>query len=154
MDIAQSLYLRIFTKEGTTLHRWQNYYVNNEIDWNSNKFIYVPFGSDGFTSGSSGDEADIRIFCAALPFVVSAFETALTNGHLATLSIYQFDASIDNTKPQANQFLLGRYIGQVAAGSATMSTVSIMLGSALSPVGAQIPPRKLTYALMGRGCIL
>jgi len=42
----------------------------------------------------------------------------------------------------------------VVGGGGKLTNVRINLGSALSPVGAQFPPRKFTTAIMGKGCRL
>jgi hypothetical protein len=67
------------------------------------------------------------------------------------LSIYQFDSTINNNTPQAGQELVAAYTGQVVGGNGGLTSLTIQLGSALSPVGAQVPPRRLTLAIMGQG---
>jgi hypothetical protein len=83
--------------------------------------------------------------------VLDAFLAAISDGRLVDLSIYQFDSTINNNTPQAGQELVAAYTGQVVGGNGGLTSLTIQLGSALSPVGAQVPPRRLTLAIMGQG---
>ena len=148
---AQSQYLRIYDSGGNTYQRWQSYYANTSITWASAKWLYVPFIADGITAGVSGDESNVTITAAATSMVINAFEAAILDGRLVDLSIYQFDSNSGNDSPQASQQLVAGYTGQVTGGTATLTTLTLQLGSALSPVGAQVPPRKFTTAIMGQG---
>jgi hypothetical protein len=148
---AQSQYLRIYDSGGTTYHRWQSYYANTSVTWASAKWLYVPFIADGITAGLSGDESSIAVTAAATSMVLDAFETAIREGRLVDLSIYEFDSVIDNNQPQAAQELIAAYTGQVVGGTGTLTSLTLQLGSALAPVGSQIPPRNFTTAIMGQG---
>lgn len=151
MARAQSQYLRIYDTAGVTYQRWQSYYANTAVSWDSTSWQYVPFIADGFTAGLSGDETDISVAAPATSVVMDAFLAAIRRGHLVELSIYQFDTIYGNDTPQTDQELVARVIGQVVGGSGGLTSMVIQLGSALSPVGAQIPPRKFTTAIMGKG---
>jgi hypothetical protein len=50
--------------------------------------------------------------------------------------------------------LVGSTVGQVISASATVTSITLKLGSALSPVGAQFPPRTATSSLIGVPCVL
>jgi hypothetical protein len=130
---AQSQYLRIYDAAGVTYQRWQSYYANTSVTWSSASWNYVPF------------------IAAATGLVLDAFLAAISDGRLVDLSIYQFDSTINNNTPQAGQELVAAYTGQVVGGNGGLTSLTIQLGSALSPVGAQVPPRRLTLAIMGQG---
>lgn len=148
---AQSQYLRIYDTGGTTYNRWQSYYANTSVTWAGAKWLYVPFIADGITAGISGDESNVTVTSAATSMVLEAFEAAMREGRLVDLSIYAFDSLVSNDVPQAEQDLVAAYTGQVVGGRSTLTSLTLQLGSALSPVGAQVPPRKFTTAIMGRG---
>ena len=148
---AQSQYLRIYDAAGVTYQRWQSYYANASVTWSSASWDYVPFIADGITAGSSGTEESVSVTAAATGLVVDAFLAAITNGRLVDLSIYQFDSATNNNTPQAGQELMAAYTGQVVGGNGGLTSLTIQLGSALPPVGAQVPPRRLTLAIMGQG---
>lgn len=148
---AQSQYLRIYDVGGTTYQRWQSYYANTSVTWSSATWNYVPFIADGITAGSSGTEESVSVTAAATGLVLDAFLAAIRDGRLVDLNIYQFDSVAGNNTPQAGQELVASYTGQVVGGNGGLTSLTIQLGSALSPVGAQVPPRKLTLAIMGQG---
>jgi len=148
---AQSQYLRIYDSGGTTYNRWQSYYANDSVTWQGVKWLYVPFIADGITAGIAGDESNVTVTTAATSMVLNAFELAMRDGRLVDLTIYQFDVLEGNNAPQADQELIASYTGQVIGGRSTLTSLTLQLGSALSPVGAQVPPRKFTTAIMGQG---
>jgi hypothetical protein len=148
---AQSQYLRIYDAAGVTYERWQSYYANSVVTWSGASWGYVPFIADGITAGSSGTEQAVSVTAPATGLVVDVFLAAIRDGRLVDLNIYQFDSSGGNNTPQAEQELVAAYTGQVVGGNGGLTSLTIQLGSALSPVGAQVPPRKLTAAIMGQG---
>jgi hypothetical protein len=154
MSRAQSQYLRIFDTGGATLHRWQSYYAYRPVTWADEEWSYVPFTADGFTAGVSGDETNVSVSAPAIPIVQQAFERAILGGEFVEMLLYEFNAGVSNIAPVSAQVLIGSFTGQVVGGTATATTMALQLGSALSPVGAQFPPRKLTTAIMGQGCVL
>jgi hypothetical protein len=145
---AQSQYLRIFDAT-TTYARWQTYYVNQTITLDGASWSYMPFSASGIVeSGASGGKS-VSITVPATNSVVQAFTLALSYGRFCELKIYEFDSRLDNTVPQAGQDLIASYTAEVVDVSGTFSRLDIELGSSLSPVGAQVPPRKFTSYLIG-----
>lgn len=153
MATALAQYLRIFSDAGTH-QRWQSFYVNQTVTWAGSSWLYVPFTADGLTAGSSGDESSITIQAPATASVVAAFELALTQGWLAELLTYEFDPTVSPSSPPADQAIVAQFAGQVVGATATLTRMTIQLGSALAPVGRQVPPRSLTTLIMGTGCRL
>lgn len=151
MATAQAQYLQLIDNTNTTVLRWQSYYAGATVSWQGANWQFIPFEASGMTSGISGAEASITVVAPATPPVVVGVNDAIARGLLAELSIYQFDPTIDNNTPQNNQTQVALFLGQVVGGSATLTTMTFQLGSALSPVGVQIPPLKLTTQLMGIG---
>jgi hypothetical protein len=83
--------------------------------------------------------------------VVASFEAALQNAYLVDLTTYQFDALNGNDVPQTGQELIASYTGQVVGGSGSLTSLEMTLGAPVAAVGAQVPPRTLTSAIMGTG---
>ena len=81
--------------------------------------------------------------------MVEAFNLALSYGRFCELKIYEFDSRLDQTGPIASQNLIASYTAEVVNVSGTFTRLDIELGSSLSPVGAQVPPRKFTSYLIG-----
>lgn len=154
MARAQAQYLRIFSAAGATFHRWQSYYTYRNVTWDNASWQWVQFSADGFTAGASGDETNLSVSAPATPLVTVAFEAAIRDGSFVEVSTYEFDANAGNQAPQDAQQLVASVVAQVVGASGTATSLSLQLGSALSPIGAQFPPRTFTTAIMGVGCRL
>lgn len=153
MEQGKSQYLQFSDAAGNVLDRWQNYYVDQAIIWQYVPWTFVRFRAGGLTAGVSGDEASITIEAPAILRVRLTFEAALRNGHLIQLRQYQFDP-LAVTQPPAGQVLQAQFLGQTVGGGANLTTMRLQLGSALAPIGRQVPPRSLTTLIMGAGARL
>lgn len=153
MELGKSQYLRFSDAAGNVLDRWQNYYHDQAVSWQGASWTFVRFRAGGLTAGVSGDEASIVIEAPAILRVRRAFEAALRNGHLIQLSQYQFDP-LAATQPPSGQVLQAQFLGQAVGGGASLVTMRLQLGSALAPIGRQVPPRSLTTLIMGAGARL
>jgi hypothetical protein len=156
MARAQSQYLRIYDIEDITYQRWQNYYNGKTVQLGGQSWEHEPFHANGLGDGGQSGEEEISITVPAKTRIVRAFESALNNGRLIDISIYEFDASLDNDEPLPiqniqGQRLIAQFTGQAIKARGNITSLELMLGSALSPIGAQVPPRKLTTAIMGKG---
>jgi len=151
---AQSQYLRLYDSAGVVYSRWQNYHAQRTVTWDSQQWNYLPFEATGLTDGSDGDEAGVTVTLPALPMVVDAALAALAQSRLCELRIYQFNTDGGDLDPPAGQLQVAVFTGELVRCGGGLTAMTWELGSALSPVGAQIPPRTLTTALMGQGCRL
>ena len=137
----------------TTMARWQTGWIEQTVTWEGHPWDYRQMDWSGITSGSGGDQATIKL--PRLPSVQSMMRQALAGPWIATMRVYQFDdADLDASGPQTGQILVGSCIGQVIGASATATSITLKLGSALSPVGAQFPPVTATDSLIGVPCVL
>ena len=148
MARGQAQYLRIFDNGGT-YQRWQNYYLNSTVTYDTATWAFQPFDVDGFTTGQTGDEGGVSVTLPATAFIIDTVEDALRNARLCELQTFEFDTLDGNDAPQESQQLIASYIGEVVGAGGPFESVSLELGSSLSPVGAQVPPRKFTSRLIG-----
>jgi hypothetical protein len=153
MARGQSQYLRIFSGS-TTYQRWQSYYVNSSVTWESAAWSYQPFDADGITAGEVQSESSISVTLPATTNVMEVVLQALNEARLAELRIYEFDTILGNSTPQTGQTLIASYLGEVVGVSGSFTSIQMQLGSSISPVGAQVPPRKFTTKLIGAPCQL
>jgi hypothetical protein len=153
MARGQSQYLRIFDDSGT-YHRWQSYYYGATVTYGGASWSFQQFDVDGFVDGQTGDEGGISVTLPATALVMDVVADALRNARLVELTTYEFDTLEGNDAPQADQDLIASYVGEVVAAGGPFESVSLELGSSLSPVGAQVPPRKFTSRLIGVPCKL
>lgn len=153
MARAQAQYLRLFDA-GATFQRWQSYYVGSAVTLAGATWIYQQFDCDGITSGQGAAEAAMSVTMPATALVVTVVERALREAQLAEVLLYEFDPTVNNSTPQAAQTLVAAFIGEVVSASGGLTTITMALGSSLSPVGAQIPPRSFSTRLIGVPCQL
>lgn len=153
MARAQSQFLKIYDATGIIHTLWQNYY-NAAVTWDSQQWQPMAFIAEGLTEGVNGQESDISITIPAGTAAMRTVEKSILQGRLADLTVYQFDTILGNATPQAGQQLVAQYTGQVVGGSGGLTSITMLVGAALTPIGAQVPPRKLTTAIMGQGCRL
>ena len=153
MARGQSQYLRIFSG-ATTYQRWQSYYVNTSVSYGGAVWAYQPFDADGITSGEVQSESSISVTLPATTNVMEVVLQALNEARLAELQVYEFDTILGNSTPQTGQTLIASYLGEVVGVSGGFTSIQMQLGSSLSPVGAQVPPRKFTTKLIGAPCQL
>ena len=153
MARGQSQYLRIFSGS-TTYQRWQAYYVNTSVTWESASWSYQPFDADGITAGEVQSESSISVTLPATTNVMEVVLQALDEARLAELRLYEFDTLLGNSTPQTEQTLIASYLGEVVGVSGSFTSIQMELGSSLSPVGAQVPPRTFSTRLIGAPCKL
>jgi hypothetical protein len=145
---GQAQYLRIFDG-ATTYTRWQGYYVNQTITWQSASWSYHPFTANGLIGGTAGTDSGVTIDVPATSTAVSVFENALSLNRLCEIRIYEFDTRLTQAAPQSTQALIGIFVGEVISLGGSFASLTVSLGSSLAPVGAQVPPRKYTNILIG-----
>ena len=153
MARGQSQYLRIFSG-ATTYQRWQSYYVNTSVSYGGAVWASQPFDADGITAGEVQSESSISVTLPATTNVMEVVLQALNEARLAELQVYEFDTILGNSTPQAGQTLIASYLGEVVGVSGGFTSIQMQLGSSLSPVGAQVPPRTFSTRLIGAPCKL
>jgi hypothetical protein len=153
MARAQSQFLRIFSGS-ITYQRWQSYYVNTSVTWESSSWAYQPFDADGITAGEVQSESSISIRLPATTNAVTVALQALNEAQLAELRFYEFNTLLGNSAPQAGQTLIASYLGEVVGVKGGLTSIELELGSSLAPVGAQVPPRSYSTRLIGAPCQL
>ena len=152
MARAQSQFLRIYDAGGVTYQRWQNFYSNAIVTWDSASWVYVAFTASGVASGVTGDEGGITLTLPATSVVVQAVDLAMEQARLFEVKTYEFDPVVDGvSSPPAGQTLISTFLGEITSASEAGFEFTLQLGSSLSPVGAQFPPRTMTNNLIGMG---
>jgi len=135
-----------------TMARWQTLWIEQTVTWEGQPWEYRQMDWSGITSGSGGDQATIRL--PRLPSIQAMMRQALAGPWIATMRVYQSDEILGGSSPPADQVLVGSCIGQVIGASATATSITLKLGSALSPIGAQFPPLAATDSMIGVPCVL
>ena len=153
MATGQAAFASIGDGFGTVFARWQSYWVDSIANWDGQSWIYQQLDWAGVTSGQAmGDQATLTF--PGVPSVLDMTERALAGPWVVTLRVLQFDEEAGATGPPATYTLAASCVGEVISASAGLTTMTWKLGSALSPVGAQFPPRTAGTRLIGVPCRL
>ena len=145
---AQAQYLRIVDEAGT-YYRWQQFYFNQSVTWDSQTWDYHPFSVNALVGSATQAEAGISITVPATSLATTVFHTAISENYLCEIKLYEFDSRLSQSVPQAGQLLIGSYIGEVVGISGSFIEYDVSIGSSLAPVGAQVPPRSFSSRLVG-----
>lgn len=146
---GQAQYLRIYASGGADFYLWQNFYVNQSVTVSAKAYTYFPFACDSITETSALGGHSIKVNFPATSLAVHAFQDASRLKYLCELSVYEFDTRLGVASPQAGQTLIASFLGYVSRMSGSFIALGVDLGSALAPIGAQIPPRTATNSLVG-----
>lgn len=134
---------------GTTA-KWQSYFR----DTTPAGFAFLEFRTGGIVATQEGDAAEATVILPAIPAVVDAANTASATAGLVALRFYEFAPSLGDTAPNGSEVLLHEFQGEVTGGSSDLYTITLQLGSSLASVGASVPPRRFSAALIGAPCRL
>jgi hypothetical protein len=146
---GQAQYLRVYIPGGSDFQLWQNFYVNQSVTVSSKTYTYFPFTCDGISETSALGGRSVRVECPATFQAVNTFEPAARSMYLCQLEVFEFDTRLGVASPQSGQTLIASFLGYVVRMNGRFTSLSVELGSALAPIGAQIPPRTATNSLVG-----
>jgi len=146
---GQAQYLRVYAPGGADYQLWQNFYVNTGVTLSSKTYSFFPFTCDGISETSALSGQSVQIKFPATSLAVNAFQDASRLKYLCELSVYEFDTRLGIDSPQSGQTLIANFLGYVSRMSGSFTALKVDLGSALAPIGAQIPPRTATNSLVG-----
>jgi hypothetical protein len=154
--IQHAVFLRLWepTANATGL-ALQNFYRQGPITIGADSYQFLDFTVDGLANTGTADQNELTLTFPGLTAISTAADDAMAEGWLATITVYQFDQAAKPDTPPAGQVVLLTAIGEVTGGSEDFpATVTITVGSALESLGAQVPPRRFTSALVGTPCRL
>jgi hypothetical protein len=141
-------------KGEAVLARWQNYYIGRTISFEGQDYEPLDFEAEGIETGDLESESSLQITFPAIGKVYALLLETLRNGYILEVRSFSFDPRQGNTEPLAGQLLAGSYTGQVVGATRSQTQIIIEVGSSLSPVGSQVPPRKFSTTLIGVPCRL
>jgi len=150
---AQAQYLRIFDNTGDYT-RWQSYYVNKIIQWQSKEWDHQSFDASGIIAGDVAAEGSLTVEVPINSITLPALRRAMRFGYLMEITQYEFDPTLGNDAPQNGQLQTAQYVGEVIGMKGRFTKLEVELGSVLSPIGIQLPPRTMTSRLIGVPCQL
>jgi hypothetical protein len=122
---------------------YQNYWIGQTVQGAT----FYPFVCDGFLASATSGQDSMLITLPLTADAVSWLEGGIASAWVVTVKLYQFDPASAVFPPSLS--LVTEYNGEVIGGRRNAAEVTIEVGSSLSPVAAQMPPRKYTTTLIG-----
>lgn len=129
--------------EGTVIHRYQNYFVNQQKKRNTESYAFVPFRTEGSVANTNGDNSLMQVLFPNHEIAIRLVEQG--NGNRLsrlTLTTAWLNANEEEFKDYKETFL-----GIGASFSET--TIELRFRSAMDSVGATFPGRTLSRNLVG-----
>ena len=153
MARAQVALIELGDGAGTMFARWQTQWMNQIISFGGVQWAYRQLSWSGLVSGQGqGEQAVITV--PATKENHDLFERALAERWLCWITVLDFDEVAGDAGIPAAFTVAAATVGECIGGSGTLVNRTIQLGSALSPIGAQFPPRSATTELIGVPCRL
>ena len=128
---------------GSVIHRYQNYFVNQQVRWGGQLYAFAPFRAEGTTSNINGDNSLVQVLFPNVELAVRLVEQGNGN-RLSRLTLTTAWLNASNGVIKTYQ---ERYLGLGAAFSET--TIELRFRSAMDSVSANFPARTLSRSLVG-----
>jgi phage-related protein len=144
MELALGNYLDLSTQSGGRVYRFQNFYINKTASYQGGEYSFLPFGFSGVTVNRTGDNIEASLVFPNNEISRAWVVNAVTDFWIATVFVVVLDPD-----GVAAPDLLHRYVGQVATGAWDETAVTLRLNTVIDAVGAEVPMRRLTQALVG-----
>lgn len=165
MALAQAQLLSI----GSAI-AYQSYWVNSLVyvtEGAANRlYRFLTFDSGVIVTTNTGDNQTLNVILPATAEMFGLVDSSIAQRSVWQVSIVEFEA-MENQTPGAagavvdgrqtydagaigTEFqLLSRFYGEVIAANSDTVNLNVQLGSSLSPVGSQVPPRKFSTLRVG-----
>jgi hypothetical protein len=129
---------------GTVIHRYQNYFVNQQKRFNGKLYGFVPFRAEGTVSNIGGDNNLLQVLFPNVEIAIRLVEQG--NGNRLSRLKLTTEWLNENNERKREPYR-ERYLGIGASFSET--TIELRFRSAMDSVGATFPARSLTRNLVG-----
>ncbi len=153
MNLGRALTLTIWSETGQVVAAYQSHWYGRVVI-DGRQYDWAQFEASGIFQGHvSGEGASsIELPRTAANWNLCTRAMASAGRWLAQLELWEFAAAGAESLPPSNMNRIGITRGQIVKVSNDPFTIlKVELGSSLSPVGAQIPPRTATTRLIGPG---
>lgn len=128
---------------GGVVHRYQNFFINQQVRRAGKRFDFARFQVEGISSTVGGDNALMQVLFPNVEVAIRLVEQA--NGN--RLSRLELTTAWLNGNNGEIKSLSERFLGVGASFSET--TIELRFRSALDSAGANFPARSLTRNLVG-----
>lgn len=154
MTTHRPVFLRVWEPiTGSTAYSVQNFY-HSTITVDSILYQFLDFDVSNLATTANADTNEITVNMPALTGAVDMAGRG-AGQYLATVTVYNFDATTAPEAPPVGQTTLLQFIGILDRWELpSMATLTLTIGSPLSPIDAQFPPGRYSSAIVGIPCRL
>jgi hypothetical protein len=139
-------YLTLVKPDVSVFYRFQNFFINQTVDWVNGPHTFLPFGFSGISIDRDGGNVESNLLFPNNQLSREWAAKAIEEFWIARVRVVLVNP--DDTA-QSSQTLLHNYVGQITAGSWRDSELSLTLSSVLDAVGGDVPNRRLSRVLCG-----
>ena len=146
--LGQVVRIKSFTENSkslSTLFRFQNFFINEEMTYENDKYSFVPFGFSGVTVNRTGDGLEASIVFPNNQLTRGWAVTSIRDNYVMEVNVL----IIDSDNVSGVHSLVHNYVGQVVGGQWDNVSLNLQLSSVLDSVGTDFPRRSLTRKLVG-----
>ena len=135
----------------STIYNYQNFFIGEEVSYNSATYLFLPFGFSGVTVNRNGDGTDASLILPNNPEAGSYGELSRGWADEALRNNWnvQVRTRIVDPDDKTSFSLLCQYRGQVSTGGWNDTQVVLTINSVLDAVGSDVPHRRLTQRMVG-----
>lgn len=128
---------------GAVVHRYQNFFINQQIKRGRKRFDFAPFKMEGTSSTLGGDNALVQVLFPNVEVALRLVEQG--NGN--RLSRLELTTAWLNENDGETKSIAERFLGIGASFSET--TIELRFRSAMDSVSGKFPARALSRNLVG-----
>jgi len=128
---------------GAVVHRYQNFFINQQIRRANKRFDFAPFKMEGTSSNLGGDNALVQVLFPNVEVALRLVEQG--NGN--RLSRLELTTAWLNENDGETKSIAERFLGIGASFSET--TIELRFKSAMDSVTGRFPARSLSRNLIG-----
>jgi|TARA_Y100000033_G_scaffold25743_1_gene24329 hypothetical protein len=132
-------------RKAEILHRFQNFFIGAEATYDSETYLFVPFGFSGVTVNRTGDGLEATLVFPNNTLSRGLADTAISDNYVVEVEVLLVDS--DDASGTHNK--VHSFVGQVVSGQWDNVSLNLQLSSVLDAVGTDVPRRSLTQRLVG-----
>mgnify|MGYP003134940785 FL=1 len=126
--------------------RFQNFFINQDMTYESNSYGFVPFGFSGVTVNRTGDGMEADLVFPNNDLSRGWAVLAIRDHYVVEVEVL----IVDSTNPSSGTHTsVHSYTGQITGGTWDNVSLNLQVSSVLDAVGTDIPRRALTKKLVG-----
>ena len=144
---ALGQFLTLVEPDVSVYHRFQNFYLNQTVEWVNGPHVFMPFGFSGITVDLEGANVDASLVFPNKSIARYLATNAVENAWFARVRVVR--CNIDNPGALTQADRLYNYNAQVNGATWDDERIVLSLSSVLDSVRANVPNRRLSRVLCG-----